>query len=161
MDSVIILQECSLTDKYHYLGVTFSCNGSFLQARKHVAQQASKALFALYKKSNNSDLPLDLVIKLFDHTVLPILTYGTEIFGFEHLDLLEKVHNDFLRHISKARKSTPLYMLMGEFGRYPINIIIKTRIISFWNRLIIGKTSKLSYLIIATCYLSQILNING
>ena len=128
-----------VTDKYHYLGVTFSCNGSFLQARKHVAQQASKALLALYKKSNNSDLPLDLVIKLFDHTVLPILTYGTEIFGFENLDLLEKVHNDFLRHISKARKSTPLYMLMGEFGRYPINIIIKTRIISFWNRLITGK----------------------
>ena len=36
---------------------------------------------------------------------------------------------------------------MGEFGRNPINIIIKTRIISFWNRLITGKTSKLSYLI--------------
>ena len=66
-----------MTDKYHYLGVTFSSSGSFLKARKHLAQQATKALFLLFTTSNNSDLPIDLITKLFDHTVLPILTYGT------------------------------------------------------------------------------------
>ena len=60
----------------------------------------------LYTRSNNSDLPIDLVFILFDHTVLPILTYGSEIFGFENIDILEKVHNDFLRKNTFARRST-------------------------------------------------------
>jgi hypothetical protein len=88
-------ENIEISDFYHYLGVTFSSNGSFLKARKHVVQRASKAIYLLFTRSNNSDLLLDLIIELFDHTVLPILTYGSEIFGFENLDILEKVHNDF------------------------------------------------------------------
>ena len=133
-----------LTDTYHYLGVTFSNNGSYLNARKHNVSQAKKAMFLLLAKSNKADLPPDLVLKLFDHTVSPILTYGSEVFGFENTKMLETVHNDFLRKITNAKKSTPLYMLHGELGRYPIDILIKTRMISFWNRLVTGKEQKLS-----------------
>ena len=96
-----------LVDQYHYLVVTFSSNGSFFKARKHVAQQANKALHLLYYRCNNADFPIDLKIKLFDHTILPILTYGSEIFGYENIDILEKIHNDFLRKITNTRKSTP------------------------------------------------------
>lgn len=132
------------TNSYHYLGVTFTSNGSFLQARKHVVTQAKKAMHLLFTRINNADLPIDLTMKLFDHTVAPILTYGSEIFGYENIDILEKVHNDFLRKLTGARKSTPLYMLYGELGRYPIAISIKSRMVSFWNRLVSGKETKLS-----------------
>ena len=104
-------------------------------------------MFALYTKSNNADLPIDITLKLFDHTVLPILTYGCEIFGFENIDMLEKVHNDFLRKLTKTRKSTLMYMLYGELGRYPISIVIQTRMISFWNKLLLEKESKFSHMI--------------
>ena len=95
-------------------------------------------------KVNNSDLPLDLVIKLFDHTVLPILTYGSEVFGFENIEILEKVHSNFLRKITGSRKSTPLSFLYGELGRYPIEIVIMSCMVSFWNRLLTGKSEKIS-----------------
>ena len=36
--------------------------------------------------------------------------------------MLEKVQNIFIRRISFARKSTPKYMLYGEFGKYPFYI---------------------------------------
>lgn len=144
-----------ITKQYHYLGLTFSSNGSFLNARKHVVQQANKALHLLYTRVNNSDLPIDLVIKLFDHTVLPILTYGSEIFGFENIEILEKVHNDFLRKITKSRKSTPMNFLYGELGRYPISIIVQTRMIQFWNRMIVGKESKISLSIYKFMYNHQ------
>ena len=103
-----------ITDKYHYLGVTFSSNGSFLNARKHIVEQANKAMQYLFTRINNADLPLDLALKLFDHTVLPILTYGSEVFGFENIDILERIHSTFLRKITNSKKSTPLSFLYGE-----------------------------------------------
>jgi hypothetical protein len=41
----------------------------------------------LFTKLNNADLPPDVAMKLFENTVVPILTYGSEIFGYENLDL--------------------------------------------------------------------------
>ena len=76
-------------------------------------------------RAKNLDLPLDLQLKRFDNTVLPILTLGSEVLGYESLDMLERVHTDFLRRMSKCRKITPKYMLYAELGRYPIEITIK------------------------------------
>ena len=57
-------------------------------------------------------------------------------FGFENCGLLEIVHTQFLRSILRARKSTPLYMLDGELGRFPIELSIKCRMINYWVHLI-------------------------
>ena len=97
----------------------------------------------LYKRINNLNLPLDLQLKLFDNTILPIITYSCEIWGYENVQMFERIHTSFLRTITKCRKSTPLYMLYGELGRYPIEITIKSRIINFWTRIITGNQLKL------------------
>jgi hypothetical protein len=122
----------------------FSSTGSFLKARQYIVSQANKAMHLLYTRIRNLDLPVDLQLKLFDQTIVPILTYNCEIWGIENLDIIEKVQNEFLRKISKSKKSTPLYMLYAEFGRYPLAITIKTRIIKFWSKLITEKESKIS-----------------
>ena len=134
-----------IVDHYKYLGIYFSKSGSFLYARKHIAEQARKALHLLYMRINNLHLPVDLQLKLFVNTVLPILTYGCEVFGYENLEMLERIHTSFLRKITKTRKSTPLYALYAELGRYPIQLTVKCRMISFWNRIITGKQTKITY----------------
>lgn len=132
-----------IVKSYKYLGVVMSNNGSFLNARKCVYEKANKSMHLLYKRINNLNLPLDLQLKLFDNTILPIITYGCEIWGYENLQLFERIHNSFLRSITKCRKSTPLYMLYGELGRYPIEISIKSRIIGFWTKIVTGNQLKL------------------
>ena len=81
-------------------------------------------MILLLTRINNLDIPIDLQLKLFDHTVLPILSYACEVWGYENLDLIEKVHNDFLRKVTYAKKGTPLYMIYGELRRFPLEITI-------------------------------------
>ena len=127
LDNVVI----EIINKYKYLGIWFSQSGSFLNTRKHIAQQAKKAMILLFMRTNNLDIPLDLQLKLFDHTVLPILIYSCEVRGYENLDLIEKIHSDFLRKITLARKSTPLYMLYGELGRISMKLIVQSRMVGY------------------------------
>lgn len=147
-------QIINITNTYKYLGVIFSKSGSFLNARKHIVEQAKKAMHLLFVRANNLDLPMDLQIKLFDNTILPILTYGCEVLGYENTDILEGVHLEFLRKLARLRKSTPKFMIYAEFGRHPIDIIIKQRMLNFWTRILTGKVSKFSnqiYLYMLNC----------
>ena len=93
------------------------------------------------------NLPLDLQLKVFDHTIVPILLYGCEVWGFENTDIIERLHNEFLRKITFLRKSTPLYMLQSEFGRYSLKVNIKVRMLNVWFSVITGRQNKLAFLV--------------
>lgn len=79
--------------EYKSLGVL----GVLLKCRKHIVSQAFKALYLLYERSNNLCLTIGLQLKWFDNTILPILTYGCEAYGYDNLNELEQIHLDFLR----------------------------------------------------------------
>ena len=131
-------------DEYTYLGVIFSKNGKFYKARKHVSDQANKALFSILQKGNTLNLPVDLQFKLFDEVVAPILLYGSEVWGYEDLKLIEVIHLKFCKYLLKLRKSTPSCMVYGETGRFPIELQIKSRMINFWARLLTDTSDKIS-----------------
>ena len=82
-----------------------------------------------------------------------MLTYGSEIWGYENIDTLEKLHVKFCKLLLNLKTSTPNFMLYGELGRYPLNVIVKLTMLSFWSKLIDGKQSKLSSLIYRLLYL--------
>ena len=90
----------------------------------------------------NLHLSIDCRPKLFDQTVVPILLYGCEVYGFENIYSIEKIHLDFLKSILKLKKSTPNVMVYDEFGRYPLEVMIKTRMIKFWCKLLSGNKYK-------------------
>ena len=99
-------------------------------------------MHVLFKRICNLDIPIDLQLYLFDHVILPIALNGCEIWGFENSQIIENLHNDFLRQIISLRKTTPRYMLHAELGRHPIQINIKSRMIGFWLSIVNGKESK-------------------
>ena len=50
-------------------------------------------------------LPVDLQLKLFDQTILPIMTYSCESFGYENCVVLKKFILSFFALSSKQEKA--------------------------------------------------------
>ena len=145
--------------EFTYLGITLNYNNRFNVAQKDLFQRASRAMFALIKKSKNLHLPFDVILDLFDKTVVPVLIYGCEIWGFQTLEVIEKLQLKFYKYILLLRKSTPSQMVYGETGKFPININIKARLLVYWYKLTSVKNSnKLSSI---TYNLLYRLHLNG
>lgn len=81
---------------------------------------------------------------MFEKAVAPILLYGSEVWGFENLEILEKVHLRFCKIILGIKQSTPSNIVYGELRRYPLLLTAKIRFIKFWCRLVNGDENKIS-----------------
>ena len=83
-------ENLEVVGEYKYLGVLFSRGGLFYSTKKHLSSQAEKAMYSLIKKSRSLLVPLDMQFELFDQLVKPILLYGSEVWGFGTLDILDR-----------------------------------------------------------------------
>jgi hypothetical protein len=61
-------------------------------------------MYSVIQKGLTLSLTLDMVFKLFDTCVAPIVLYGAEVWGYENCEILEKVHTKFLKIITKSSK---------------------------------------------------------
>jgi hypothetical protein len=102
-----------------------------------LVDQAQKALYALYRKNYNLAIPVDLQLKLFDYQ--DILLYSSEIWGFECISNIEKIHLQFCKRVASVRSSTPNFMIYGELGRLPLELQTKIKMICFWYKLVTSK----------------------
>ena len=144
--------------EYKYLGLTFTKLNKFNTTKKLLTQRATKAMYFILSKSKDNNLSIECKLKLFDSVVTPILLYGCEIWGYENTDIIENIHVTFMRRILPLKKSTPLYMLYGELGRKPLKFLIQQKIISFWARIVMGKQTKISFLLHELMLRDQLLN---
>lgn len=144
--------EIEIVNEFRYLGIQLSRSGSFTVAKKHIAEQANKALFSLLRKIRNLSLPYDVQIDLFDKTIKPVLLYGCEVWGYGNCDIIERVHLKFLKIIFNLKKSTPSFMIYGELGITPITVDIQTRFARYWSKLVENHSNKLTSTMYATVF---------
>ena len=134
------------------LGFFFSANGKFAKTKSRAIEQGRKAMFSILKKSRKLNLPVDILLQLFDSMVAPILLYGSEVWGYEDNSIIESLYLSFYKMILKVKKSTPSCILYGELGRYPVDVFIKSRMIGFWKRIVCGKKDKISAVLYSLLY---------
>ena len=136
--------EVEIVNEFTYLGVIFSRFGTFNATKKYLINKATKAMYDVLKKGRTHNLSIQCQLDLFDKIVVPILLYGCEVWGIGKNDDIERVHLKFCKLLLRLKTSTPNFMVYGELGRYPLDICIKSRILSYWTKLLNGKQSKLS-----------------
>ena len=78
-----------------YLSVIFNYNGNYKNMIAKQITQATKALYCMLTKARQLQLPIDVQCQLFDHLVLSILLYGSEVWGYEDLLQIDVFHRKF------------------------------------------------------------------
>ena len=69
--------QLEVIDQYKYLGLIFNFNGKFTKAKNLWYDKGTRAMFALLRRGRQLQLPVDIMIHLFDTLVKPILLYGS------------------------------------------------------------------------------------
>ena len=70
------------TESYCYLGVTFTQNGSLNEASRVLHSKSLRAMYGLLRKVHkHKSCNPNILLELFDKTILPIALYGSEIWG--------------------------------------------------------------------------------
>ena len=96
--------------------------------------KGTQLMYEVLKLGRIHSLSINCQLDLFDKMVKPTLLYGCEIWGLGNIEIIERVHIQFCKLLLQLKRLTPTYMIYGEFGRYPIVLDVKIRILSFWSK---------------------------
>lgn len=138
--------EC--VQNYTYLGINFSASGSFQKAKKELHNKGIKALFKL-RKTFSQEIPKpSTLIHIYNHTIRPILLYGSEIWGYipsrkhKNIDeyitkeidylILEKIHMKLCKFSLGVNSKTSNMACRGELGSLPTLFHILINMINYW-----------------------------
>ena len=69
---------------------------------------------------------------LIDSLVVPIITYGCEVWGIYNYGEVEKIHYKFRKYILGVRQQTSTAAVLGELGRFPLSVLCKEKALKFW-----------------------------
>ena len=143
---------------YSYLGITFTLNGGLIAAQQNLRIKGLRAYFSLKNTIDITSISKKALLKLFDALVMPILSYGSNIWLpstqfvkslLNNCDLqitsqtlqkisqdpLEKVHISFLKWTMGVRKKTSNAPVWGDFGRAPLAVRLIKQLLDYHNRL--------------------------
>ena len=129
--------EIEIVSKFNYLGMVFTTGGSFAQTMESLNGQALKGLYklqsALQKYPNAS---VSHRLELFDKLIVPILNYGSEVWGYNDATQLETFHLQYLKQLLGVKKPTQNNFIYGELGRFPLKVCRTINIIRYWLKVV-------------------------
>jgi hypothetical protein len=124
-------QVVELVRNYKYLGAVFDQDVGCDVAPIYLADSGRRALFAMQNMCYTQDLvDPSIRLHLWQQLVLPVVSYGSEVWGSNFLHFAEKnyfnhnngeqVHLQFLRWYLRARPSTHRRILLQAANRLPL-----------------------------------------
>ena len=118
--------EIPIVDSYKFLGIIFDSHLNFKKHTEYVRGKCKKAINLLRKVAHTTWGADRKSLKIiFKATVLAILDYGCQIYGSASeptLRRLDPIHNEGLRLVTGAFRSSPILSLQVEAGEPPLRI---------------------------------------
>ena len=131
----------SETNEYNYLGITFSTeNNRFRTNYQRLKEKALRAIYAarnLAHKAMGNHITPNVLFKIYDSQIQPILDYGSEVwYQGKNIKELEVVHTGFLKKTLGVKLQTSTLAVYGECGRFPLELRQKELTLKYWRRLL-------------------------
>ena len=130
-----LLKEQKGINIWEYI-VYLSSSGSSAEAKEDLYKRGLKALLKFKKSFNLYKPKIKTLLHIFDHTVKPVLLYGSEVWGTSMVNKINKeerflfnlsenmkqenVHIKFCKFSLGVGKRTTNIAVLGELGRYPL-----------------------------------------
>ncbi len=124
-------------ESYKYLGVAIQLKGSFSEHVEKVKEKAKKCYFSLLNKNTDwgGFLPR-LFLFLFDHTIMPILNYASEVWGISEQPQLERLQLKACKYALGVKSTTSADTVYPELGRLSVLSYNHVNVLKFFNCLI-------------------------
>ena len=127
------IQPCTY---YKYLGVVMSTRLSWTPAQKNLSQQAEKCMSIVSKLNYECNFSYSTSKEVFDKCILPVVLYGSEIWGTKAHNCIENVLYKFCRQQLGVGSKSPAPALRGECGQYSLYTYCYIRCIKYWAKLV-------------------------
>ena len=121
---------------YKYLGVTMSTRLSWSPAQVTLATQAGKALNIINQVNYKCDYSFKSSCNIFDQCVVPVLTYGSEVWGTDVHKAIENIHLKFCKNQLGVGSRTPTPAILGECGRERLYVTCIIKCVKYWLKII-------------------------
>ena len=130
---------------YNYLGLQFSSAHAWSYNQKIRAERGSRAVYGVKNMLNRLQIKDNgVMFKIFDSKILPILHYGSEIWGFDKAIDIERIHVGFCKSMLKLHRNTPDVAARGELGRVPLQTYRYYNVVNYWLRLLTHNDDRLT-----------------
>ena len=145
-------EELEYVERYKYLGLYMTYNGSMQYAQAHLAERAVKAWHSVKNGLYNQKVwPVNIYVKSFDTVIKPITLYGCEIWGLNIINYKdtnrfhmpgfdvsmpgEKLHVRVCKQILRVSKKATNIACLAELGRLPLYADMIQSLVNYFVRL--------------------------
>ncbi|PVU94761.1 hypothetical protein BB561_002264 [Smittium simulii] len=122
---VPVPKKGDLNDPNNYRGLTFEDSWKWDGTIINNKNKMNKAMYGTYSFLKNQNIPVAIRLKVLQSVLIPIGTYGGELFGMSEVRTrpIQIIADKSLRLIANVSKATAINRLRTEFGISSINSI--------------------------------------
>ena len=117
--------------QYCYLGITFTLNGSSNVAQQKLKQKGLRSYFSLKSMIDIRPLKRSVILKLFDSLILPIASYGCQVW-FTETWLVKNLTENATGSLLKSSAKDPIERIHLSFLKWNLGVGSKTSNAAIW-----------------------------
>ena len=130
-------KDLQKVNMYRYLGFRLDEHMDFDVYAEILSNAGSRALGTIVSKFKSlKNITYETFTKLYNASVIPVIEYASEVWGFSKAPSIDKIQNRALRYYLGVHRFCPIPAMYGDTGWLECKYGRYVNMLKYWNRLI-------------------------